>query len=61
MMYLVLIQSLVTAVLGSRLRWQPMYRTGMAVPLIGTVEATDVRPGRDSATSADSLAVKLVR
>ncbi|HEX6967992.1 MAG TPA: bifunctional polysaccharide deacetylase/glycosyltransferase family 2 protein [Micromonosporaceae bacterium] len=35
LMYLVVVQSVVTALLGSRLRWQRMARTGEAAALIG--------------------------
>lgn len=35
-MYLVVVQSVVTALLGSRLRWQRMVRTGEAAALVGT-------------------------
>ena len=38
-MYLVVVQSVVTAVIGNRLRWQRMVRTGEAAALAG------VRPG----------------
>jgi hypothetical protein len=33
LMYLVLIQSTITAVVGSRLRWQKLRRTGIEVPV----------------------------
>ncbi|MGW5668050.1 bifunctional polysaccharide deacetylase/glycosyltransferase family 2 protein [Micromonospora sp. NPDC003776] len=35
-MYLVVVQSVVTAVVGNRLRWQRMARTGEAAALVGT-------------------------
>jgi cellulose synthase/poly-beta-1,6-N-acetylglucosamine synthase-like glycosyltransferase/peptidoglycan/xylan/chitin deacetylase (PgdA/CDA1 family) len=35
-MYLVVVQSVVTAVIGNRLRWQRMVRTGEAAALVGT-------------------------
>lgn len=61
LMYLVLIQSLVTAVLGARLRWQRMHRTGMAAPLTEPARPTAVPPGPDPAASADSLPGPLIR
>jgi cellulose synthase/poly-beta-1,6-N-acetylglucosamine synthase-like glycosyltransferase/peptidoglycan/xylan/chitin deacetylase (PgdA/CDA1 family) len=53
MMYLVVIQSLVTAALGSRLRWQRMLRTGTASPLGEPAAPTAVPPGWDPAAQAD--------
>ena len=34
-MYLVVVQSVVTALVGNRLRWQRMVRTGEAAALVG--------------------------
>ncbi|MEQ4301744.1 glycosyltransferase [Plantactinospora sp. B6F1] len=47
LMYLVVVQSTVTALLGSRLRWHRMVRTGEAAALVGpgTADRTPAWPG----------------
>lgn len=44
-MYLVVVQSVVTALLGSRLRWHRMVRTGEAAALVDTRPPVTSRPG----------------
>ena len=41
LMYLVVVQSVVTALLGSRLRWHRMVRTGAAAALVGAGQSND--------------------
>jgi hypothetical protein len=45
LMYLVVVQSVVTALIGNRLRWHRMVRTGQAAALGGDA-AQEVRGGR---------------
>ncbi|MER5223912.1 bifunctional polysaccharide deacetylase/glycosyltransferase family 2 protein [Streptomyces flaveus] len=53
LMYLVVIQALVTAALGARLRWHRMHRTGMSAPREHPPESTAPPPGPAPALSGD--------